>query len=134
MVEQPLCAPYWFRSKHEVFGVRNIHELGQAPGLSLGDSQAKVGQFVIAAAFVVQIGIGPYARFLDQPIAEHALDRAVERARSHASLALGSRGNLLHNAVAMALTVDEGQQDVEDRRSQGKEGFRVSSNIFHYAS
>ena len=77
------------------------------------------GDPVVAAALVVERGVGTLVALLDQAVGEHALDRAVERARAHAHGAVGELLDPLHERVAVLLTVAERQQQVEHRRGQG---------------
>src|SRR5437773_11305555 len=52
----------------------------EAPHLDGGDLPAECGEPVVAAALIVELGIGPLIALLDQPVAEEALDRRVDRA------------------------------------------------------
>jgi hypothetical protein len=54
--------------------------LRRPPRFGFGDRCTEHCNPVIAAAFVVELGIGPLGGFLNQPLLEHPLDRPVERA------------------------------------------------------
>src|SRR5690242_12043070 len=63
-------------------------------------------------------GIWPLARLCDQPIGQHALERAIERAGAHLHLILAVLFDLLHDLVAVLLAGGEREQDVEHRRGE----------------
>ena len=52
---------------------------------------------------------------------------AVERAGAQAKLAVGARLDVLDDGVAVALLIDEGQEDVERRRRQRQQGVDFSA-------
>ena len=61
---------------------RDGDHLRIAAHLCLERTPAQVDQTVIAPPLVIQRWIGSVSRLRDQPIGEHALERAIERARA----------------------------------------------------
>ena len=49
---------------------------------------------------------------------EHASDRPVQRARAQLERAVRSRGDVLHDGVAVAVLVGDGDEDVKHRDGQ----------------
>ena len=74
-------------------------DLGHAGALPGG------GDAVVAPPLVVERRVGPRVALLDEPFAEHALDRPVQGARPHAHGAVGELLDALHQRVAVLLTV-----------------------------
>ena len=62
---------------------------------------------------------------LDQPVDQHSLNRAVQRARPEMQLTTRKLVHLQHDPVAVALAATQGQQNVKDRRRERQE-FRGS--------
>src|SRR5262245_48972883 len=97
---------------------RHRHKARDPVGFGGGHAAAEGRQTVIAAPFVVQIGRRPAARLDNPPVAEHPMQRAVQRARLDLQVALGEACDLLENGVAMKVVARQGEQDVELNRSE----------------
>src|SRR5947208_4676842 len=82
-------------------------------------------QAVIAAPLVVGAGRWPAARVGDEPILEEPRERGVEGAGAKAQGAARALGDLEDDSVAVALGVDERQQDVKLLRRQRQMGSYV---------
>jgi hypothetical protein len=82
-------------------------------------------------ALVVQIRNRPLVRLLDQAGAEHPLDGAVQRARSHRRGSAGDAFDLLHDAVAVPILIGERQQDVGDRGGQRQKVSGIRGLVRH---
>ena len=94
--------------------------LRQAVGLGHRHRAAAVGQAVVAAALVVERGIGARAALHDQPVLRQPPDDRVERARAELHLAVGAARHLLDDGVAVLLAVGQGHQHLEHRRREGE--------------
>ena len=68
---------------------------------------AKRREPVVNAARVLGIAFGNQARL------DHAVERAVQRSRTHLHRVSRVRPDLLHDVVAVALLAEQGEQDVE---------------------
>jgi hypothetical protein len=66
-------------------------------------------------------------KFFDQALLQHAADGTVKRAGTECDLAIGTRGDVLHDGVAVAVAIGERDQDVED---SGRE-WRINSGVCH---
>ena len=62
-----------------------------------------------------------------EPLLYHARDGPIERPGAQAKLAVGARLHVLDDGVAVALLVDEGQEDVERCRWQRQKGVDFSA-------
>ena len=94
-----------------------------------GHVAAELREAVVPAALVVALRVGAVAQLFDQALLEHAPDGAVERAGAQPDLAVGPRGHVLHDRVAVALAVRQGHQDVEHRRRQRQQVVDLGSGI-----
>jgi hypothetical protein len=113
-------------------GISNGPRFRKQAGNGLADQPRKTFRFggrnltselrdaVVASPFIIERRIGALFRFLNKALIEHALDGTVECAGTKPHLAIGTRGNVLHNAVAVTLTVSEGNQDLKKSRWKGK--------------
>ena len=110
------------RLRCEAARTRKTQELGKALGLCPGDRRAKWRDPVVAAALVVQFGRRARACLDEQPLIEHALDRAIQRSRTQAQRARGSRLDILDDRVAVPIFVGDGHQDMEGRGWERKQG------------
>src|SRR6185436_12667826 len=68
---------------------------------------------VVAPPLVVVFGRRAVASLDDQPLLEHPLDGAVERAGAQFQLAVGVGRDVLNDRVAVAVFTGQGEQDVE---------------------
>ena len=83
---------------------------------------------VVAAALVVDLRVGPLGGLLDQAVGEHALHRAVERARAHGDGVVGEHLDLAHDRVAVHLLVPRGRGGCAAPRPAGEGSrFRLRS-------
>ena len=73
---------------------------------------------VVSAPLVIVVGIGPFVEFDNQALVEHPLDRSVQGPGAELHRAVGPRGDVLHDGVAMPILVGEGDQDLKDRGRQ----------------
>src|ERR1700730_3009921 len=92
---------------------RLADEFRETGGLFDGDAAPERRDAVVAAPHVVFVRIGPLVELLYQSVVQQALDRAVERARADAQLPVRARGHVLHDGVAVALAVGDGDENVE---------------------
>src|SRR6185503_10618175 len=95
-----------------------IDQIGEPFRFAFGDRQALRRQPVVAPAILVGLVVQRDRQLLDQAVDQHALNRAVERARAEARLAVGEALDVLHDAVAVRFAVGKRQEDVEDSRRQ----------------
>ena len=101
-------------------------ELLQPPGLRRRHRAAERRDAVVPAPLVVFGGGRPPTAFLDGPLRQHSLDGAVERPRSELDQAPGALGDLLHDGIAVALGIEQREQDVELGGRQGKQSRGVA--------
>jgi hypothetical protein len=89
---------------------------------------AERGQSIVAAAFVAEIGCRAVIRFGDETIVGEALDDAIQVASVELDQAAGPRGDLLDEAIAVALLLREGEQELEVDRLEREEIARVAGH------
>ncbi|HVM42410.1 MAG TPA: uracil-DNA glycosylase, partial [Gemmatimonadales bacterium] len=104
---------------------------GWAARLAPGRRGPERRDAVVPSALVVVLRGRPFARLDDQAVLEHALDRAVERARAQANRPARALGDVLDDRVAVAVLAGEREQDVEDGRLEREEGLRFACGIIH---
>jgi hypothetical protein len=102
------------RSGRQPGGARLTQQLREACGFRFRDATAERRDAVVAPPDIVTIRMTPIVDLLDEAIVEHALDRAIERARTHAQLAVRPRADVLHDRVAVPLAVGDAHEDVKD--------------------
>ena len=73
---------------------------------------------LLTPAVLVGFTVQRDGQFLDQAVNQHALNRAVQRARTKPGLAVGEALDVLHDAVAMRFAVGEREEDMKHRRCQ----------------
>src|SRR5689334_906659 len=111
---------------------RNLENMLQALDLGGEDALTEVGEPVVAPPLIVEFRIGAFIPLDDQSLCKHLFDRTVECPRPETDFPLGVAVHFLHDAVAMMVTTDERQQDMEHRRRQRQEAFRVRlTNLCH---
>src|SRR6266566_9177039 len=69
----------------------------QASDLCQDHLTTKLGQTVIVAAFIIECGIRPDIRFLDEAIFYHMLDRAIQRGRPKTQFPFGLCRDVSHD-------------------------------------
>src|SRR5262245_21696395 len=84
---------------------RLTQHVAEPPGLCERCLSAEPGQRVVPAPLVAARRVGAVAQLLDEALFEHAPDGAVERARAETDPAVGPRGHVLHDGVAVAVAV-----------------------------
>jgi hypothetical protein len=74
------------------------------------------------------LGVGALFEFFDEILFEEALDGAVERAGAEADFAGGAFGDFLHDGIAVAVAVGEGNENVKSvaREKEGSHGETIS--------
>src|SRR5437868_11903407 len=97
---------------------RLAHELRETGDLGARGLPAAGRDPVVAPPRIVATGALPLVELLDQPVVEHALEGAVERAGAEAQRAVGARGDVPHDRVAVAVAVGERDEDVENGGGQ----------------
>src|SRR5918999_496437 len=102
----------------QLSGARRVNQALQTLRLSASHPATEIRYPVVAAALVVELGVGALVGLLYQPLGEHALDRTVERPRPETHLAPGPILDLLHDPVPVPLLIRQRQQDVQHRRRQ----------------
>ena len=98
-------------------------QLYEPAQLGASDGRAEGRYAVVPATFVV----GARPALLDlgnEPLLDHPRDRAVERPRTEAQLAVGACRDVLHDRVTMTVGFGDRQQDVQRGRGQWEELFR----------
>src|ERR1700738_571250 len=80
---------------------------GQALRFRAQRGWARCVERVLTAARVLGVAFGNQARL------DHAVERAVQRSRTHLHRVSRVRPDLLHDVVAVALLAEQGEQDVE---------------------
>src|ERR1035438_4528091 len=85
--------------------------MGLAPARRCGDARRSWWRMVMRWLL---------GRPFHQPLLHEFLEVVVERAGTEFVLALVLAGDLLHDAVAVAVFAGEGEQDMERRRGQRK--------------
>src|SRR5881296_2003558 len=71
----------------------------QASDLCQDHLTTKLSQTVIVAAFIIECGIRPDIRLLDETIFHQMLDRAIQGGRAKTQLPFGVCGNVSHDTV-----------------------------------
>ena len=84
---------------------------------------APVCEAIIAAALVVR-----GARFLNQPIAHHPIQRAVKCAGTHIDAAALRSSCVFHHLIAMLFTFRQGEKNGEDGRAERSSFYCVNSH------
>jgi len=79
---------------------------------------------IVAAPFVVGVRRRPPQGFDDESIVEQAREEAIERTGLELDAAARARRGLAHDGVAVSLTVQEHEEDVERIGFERKEVFR----------
>src|SRR5262245_54852576 len=80
-----------------------LNHTRQSMGFGASDGQAEGRDPIISPSFVVVLGSSPGARFNDETLFLHPLNRPVQRTGAHLQFAVGSRSNILNNGVAMSI-------------------------------
>ena len=116
-------------------GAGQAHELGQPPASARATAASEGRVPVVAAPLVVLLGGGALVGLDDEPLLDHPLDRAIERARAEPQRAVGAGGDVLDDAVAVAVVVGHRDQDVEGRRGQRQQRRRagVCGHVVEYS-
>ena len=92
---------------------------------------AQGGHAVVAAALVVEGGVGPLVGFLHHPGGEHAFQAAVQCAGAELQRVVGLARDVLHDAVPVTFLVGQREQDVEHRRRKGEQFLRRLSFVIN---
>src|SRR5579859_2234131 len=121
----PFARGCWPCTRQERLATRHPQRLFKSLRLGESDLLAEARQPVVAAALIVQRGIGPFIRFDDQSIEQHLFDGTIERSWPNTHLSARVRGNFLHDTVAMSLAIRQGEQDVKNGRRERKHGLRI---------
>src|ERR1017187_6679553 len=101
--------------------LRHPHHVFQPRAFQFEHPLSQRRQFVVAAAGVVQFRCGTLLGFLDQPAADQPLQRSIKRCRPKLYRPVRSLEDFLHDAVAMLLSPNEREQNVEPVGMQRKE-------------
>ena len=99
-------------------GSGHFDRAGQPSSFGAYGAAAGFGDAVVTAAFVVKCGVGAFVGLLNESRRQHSLQAAIKRAGAELKVAIGLTGDVLHDAVTVLFARDEGEQNVEDRRSQ----------------
>src|ERR1700677_2236567 len=105
---------------------RDEGHAGQPLGFRAQHGLAERREAVIYAARV--LGVAPR----DQARLDHAVERAIQRSRTHFYSICRIRLDLLHDVVAVALLTEQGEQDVEDGGRQREWRFRLAHAVIIY--
>ena len=97
---------------------RGLDEGGETPRFRTSHGLAEGRELIPPAALVLHLHARLLGELDDQSVEQHALDRAVQRARPESHPPGGEIVHFAHDRVAMVRAVGERQQDVEDRRRQ----------------
>lgn len=98
-----------------------------------GGAAAGFGEAVVAAAFVVVFGIGALFEFFDEVLFEEALDSTVEGAGAKADLAGGTFSDFLHDGIAVAVAIGEGDENVKGVTGKKERAHRQTISEFAIA-
>jgi hypothetical protein len=93
----------------EGFAAPGSDDVADAGELGGEDAMAEAGDAIVAPARVVG-----EAGFLDELVADHAVDGAVEGAGAELDGSSGGFGGFFHDGVAVFFSVGEGEDDGED--------------------
>src|SRR5689334_20013051 len=104
----------------EPFRAGHPHELRQAPRLAARDGDAERREAVVAPPRIVAGRAAP-GDLGDEALLHQARDRAVERAGAQAQLAAGALLHVLDDRVAVALLLEQREEDVKGRGGQRQE-------------
>src|SRR5579859_1646703 len=121
----PFARCCWPCTRQERLATRHPQRLFKSLRLGENDLLTEARQPVVAAALVVQRGIGPFICFDDQSIEQHLFDGTIERSWPDTHPSPRVRCNLLHDTVAMPLAIRQGEQDVENGRREWKHGLWI---------
>ena len=72
--------------------------------------------------------------FLDHPRSQKPFDSAVECAWAHLDLAACGFGHVLHDGITVPIFTCQSEEDMEDRRRQWQQIFRVKQLRVHRVS
>jgi len=89
------------------------------------------GECKVATPLVVFVGGRPLIRLHDQIDLFEFPQQSVQRRRPETNLAVGSLGDLLHDAVAMPGSVCDRQQDVENLGFERQQRLDASQPVRH---
>src|SRR5436189_3614368 len=92
---------------------RHSDELREPPRLFPGRGGSVACDAVIPAPLIVVLRRGPVARFDDEALFEHPLNRSIQRTRAELQLPVRAPGDILDDRVAVAVLVCESEEDVE---------------------
>jgi hypothetical protein len=67
----------------------------------------KLGQTIIVTALIIECGIRPDIRLLDEAIFHQVLDRAIQGGRSKTQFPFGVCGDISHDTVSMPLAISK---------------------------
>jgi hypothetical protein len=81
--------------------------------------------------FIVKLRNRSLIGFLDQAIGEETPDGPVKRSRSQPDSAFATASGLLHDAIAMALPLDERQKNGKGSRGKWEQGFWPLCTLLH---
>src|SRR5262245_51249907 len=101
--------------RREATGTRHPNELRQAPRFRFRDRRTQRRDAVIPPPLVVFFRSWPFARFEEQSLLEHALNRSIERAGAELQLAFSPYLYILDDGVPVPVFFSHRQQDVEGR-------------------
>jgi hypothetical protein len=77
------------------------------------------------------VTLGPVGGLDDEALVAEAVDGAVERARTHANGAVAQLGDPLHQRVAVLLSGEQGEQEVERSSRDGLPGHRHTHIVIY---
>jgi hypothetical protein len=105
-----------------------LYHLGQSRGFRSHNFASERREPVVSAAFIVILRIRPVfvAQLDDETLFQHAFDRAIESAGAQPHASAGSFGYVLHDCVAVLISIRECDQDVEDLRRQRQQAVWIS--------
>ena len=90
-----------------------LHSRGEAPRPAAPPTESASGVPGADGPFVVVIGIGALAQFLDQLGGEQALDHRIESAGTEADAPARPLGDVLEDGVAVPIAIGERDEDIE---------------------
>ena len=117
------------RIAENALGLGGSNDTRESLELELEDGPPERGHPIVAAAGVVVGGPTRRRRFFQQRRRQHSLNRSVEGPWTHVDLAGCGLFDLLRDRVPVSRSLGEGQEDVEDDRSEGKLGVGVSHGV-----
>ena len=111
-------------------GGAGLFEHGVQPvNFSRSHAPPEAREAIVTPALIGVGGLRASGELFDQPLLEHPADGTVERAGTELHLFVRASRDVLHDGVAVTVTVSQRHQNVEDGGGKGDEGGGVGMHI-----